>query len=254
MRPKNFSIVAVIGVIFLYSQNIYQQPNTTIKSFSEAKKYLNKVIYSQGSDRRTFYCGCSFSEKMKIDSENCGYAVRKDKKRAGRVEWEHIVPASEFGKNLTEWKDGHPNCKDGKGNHFKGRNCASKMNRSFQFMQADMYNLVPAVGEINADRKDYNYGIIAEEKREYGKCDFEINNQTAEPPLKIRGNIARTYMYMDSAYPGFNIINKNNLSLFEEWDNLDPVDIEECRRSAAIEKIQKNQNIILQKRCEKISY
>jgi deoxyribonuclease-1 len=31
---------------------------------------------------------------------------------------------------------------------------------------------------------------------------MEIEDRKAEPPLNIRGDIARTYIYMDSAYPG----------------------------------------------------
>ena len=47
-----------------------------------------------------------------------------------------------------------------------------------------MYNLVPAVGEINGLRSNYNFGIIPGEKREFGSCDMEIEGQKAEPPLR----------------------------------------------------------------------
>ncbi len=33
-----------------------------------------------------------------------------------------------------------------------------------------MYNLVPAVGEINGLRSNYSFGIIPGEKREFGSC------------------------------------------------------------------------------------
>ena len=48
--------------------------------------------------------------------------------------------------------------------------------------------------------------IIKGEKREFGKCDVEIKNKKVEPKESIRGEIARTYMYMDSVYPGRGII------------------------------------------------
>ena len=32
-------------------------------------------------------------------------------------------------------------------------------------MEADMYNLYPAVGELNADRNNFRYGIIDGEER-----------------------------------------------------------------------------------------
>ena len=75
-------------------------------------------------------------------------------------------------------------------------------NTKFRYMQADMYNLVPAVGEINCLRSNYGFGMIPGEKRGFGTCDIEIENRKAEPRPETRGNIARMYFYMDWAYPG----------------------------------------------------
>ena len=69
-------------------------------------------------------------------------------------------------------------------------------------MQADMFNLYPAIGEVNGRRSNYSMAIINGEKREFGKCDVEIKNRKVEPREEIRGEIARTYLYMDSVYPG----------------------------------------------------
>lgn len=84
-------------------------------------------------------------------------------------------------------------------------------------MQADMYNLVPAVGEINALRSNYSFAKIPGEKREFGSCDIEIEDGKVEPPPGVRGDIARIYMYMDWAYPGHGIISRKNKKLFEAW-------------------------------------
>ena len=65
-----------------------------------------------------------------------------------------------------------------------------------------MFNLVPAVGEINGLRQNYSFGMIPGEKREFGTCDMEIENKKAEPPPEVRGNVARIYFYMDAAYLG----------------------------------------------------
>lgn len=223
--------------------------NEKIKSFSKSKTFLHRVIYSDESERKTFYCNCSYDQKMNVDFNSCGYIPIKERKRASRVEWEHIVPAAVFGKNLKEWKDGDPDCINSKGRHFKGRKCASKKNRLFQLMQADMYNLVPSVGEINLHRSDFSFGQIEGEKREYGRCDFEVENETAEPADSIKGDIARIYFYMDSAYPGFGIINEKNKTLFEKWNLSDPPDEKECKKSLEIEKIQGNPNYVLKKMC-----
>lgn len=245
-------IIAMAITSALFSQSSTSQSNTGINSFAKAKKLLHKVVYADVLTRKTFYCGCSYDSRKKVDHESCTFKHRKNFKRAQRVEWEHVVPAHAFGGSLPEWINGHPDCVTKKGKPFKGRKCASKMNKLFQFMQADMYNLVPSIGEVNGDRSNFSYGIVEGEKREYGKCDFEIENRTAEPAENIRGNIARIYMYMDSAYSGFGIINEKNKKMFEDWNKSDPVDLKECERNAEIEKIQGNQNVITKDQCDEM--
>ncbi|BCS94533.1 hypothetical protein DSLASN_01650 [Desulfoluna limicola] len=105
-----------------------------------------------------------------------------------------------------------------------------------------MYNLVPAVGEINGLRSNYSYSMISGERREFGSCDMEIENKKAEPPPHIRGDIARAYMCMNWAYPGRGIISRKNKKLFEAWNKVDPVDKWEHERSLRIEAIQGNKN------------
>ena len=91
--------------------------------------------------------------------------------------------------------------------------------------------------------------IIEEEKRECGKCDVEIKSRKVELREEIRGEIARTYMYMDSVYPGRGIISKKNRKLFDAWNKSDPVDEWECERAKRIEKIQGNSNPVVLENC-----
>ena len=142
-----------------------------------------------------------FSMILPIDNLTVNYAPKRDNKRSHRLEWEHIVPAHAFGQSFYEWRNGDPECVTRKGKPFKGRNCARKVAIPFRYMEADMYNLVPAIGEINGLRSNYSFAMIPGEKRVFGKCDMEIENKKAEPPPDKRGNIARTYFYMDWAYP-----------------------------------------------------
>ena len=116
-------------------------------------------------------------------------------------------------------------------------------------MESDMYNLFPSIGEVNGLRSNYSMTIIKGEDREFGKCDVEIKRRKVEPRDEVRGEIARTYMYMDSVYPGKGIISKKNRSMFEEWNRSDPVDEWECERSKRIERIQGNRNEVVMKRC-----
>jgi deoxyribonuclease-1 len=174
---------------------------------------------------------------------------KKKWKRAHRLEWEHIVPAHAFGQSFKEWREGHPDCVDRKGKPFKGRNCARKRNIKFRYMESDLYNLVPAIGEINGLRSNYSFAMIPGEKREFGTCDMEIENRKAEPRPEVRGNIARIYFYMNWAYEGHGIVSKKNRKLFEAWDKEDPADDWECERSKRIEGIQRNENPFVKKVC-----
>jgi len=116
-------------------------------------------------------------------------------------------------------------------------------------MQADLYNLQPAIGEVNGLRSNYQIGEIDGEVREFGKCDIEIKNKKVEPAPKIRGDIARTYLYMEQTYPQYIKFNQLIKKLILKWDQDDPVDTWECKRAILISKIQGNTNKILQNKC-----
>ena len=242
----HFKVRHILPIFFLillpsyaYSQNIQ------ITSFSKSKKLLLKVYKDNPV---TLYCGCSFKGK-KPNLSSCGYIPKKDKKRANRIEWEHVVPAHAFGQSFSEWRTGHPKCVNKNGKKFKGRKCAQKVNEEYRRMQADMFNLYPAIGEVNGRRSNYSMGIIEGEKREFGKCDVETKSRKVEPREEIRGEIARTYMYMDSVYPGRGIISKKIWKLFEAWHRSDPVDEWECERANRIENMQGNRNKIVMRNC-----
>jgi deoxyribonuclease I len=221
-------------------------PNRRMTSFARAKRALGEIHADQ---RRTFYCDCSFDDEHRIDHASCGYVPRSESKRAHRVEWEHIVPAEAFGRSFSEWRDGHSDCVDRSGKAFKGRNCARRTSEAFRLMEADMYNLVPVIGELNALRSNFSMGIIEGEAREFGACDVEIADGTVEPRPAIRGDVARTYQYMDAAYPGRGVISRKNRKLFEAWSEDDPVDAWECARARMIAAVQGNDNRIVSDAC-----
>ena len=163
-------------LLILLSSHAFSQ-NTQITSFSKSKKLLLKVYKDNPV---TLYCGCSFKGK-KPNLSSCGYTPKKDKKRANRIEWEHVVPAHAFGQSFSEWRTGHPKCISKNGKKFKGRKCAQKINEGYRRMQADMFNLYPAIGEVNGRRSNYSMAVIEGEKREFGKCDVEIKRRKVEP-------------------------------------------------------------------------
>jgi deoxyribonuclease-1 len=219
--------------------------NSTQDSFKKAKRAMMAVY---AGHEQTFYCGCSYSQR-KVDHQSCGYVPKTDNKRARSVEWEHVVPAHAFGRSFDEWRQGHPKCVNRKGKPFEGRNCARKVNREFRYMEADMYNLVPAIGEVNQLRSNFSFAELAGEPREFGACDVEIGGRKIEPRPSIRGDIARIYMYMDAAYPRRGIISNKSRKLFESWAAEDRVDRWECERARTIERVQGNRNQVVMTAC-----
>jgi deoxyribonuclease-1 len=143
-------------------------------------------------------------------------------KRAKRVEWEHVVPAENFGRTFSEWRDGHPSCVDSKGKAFRGRNCASKMNKEYRYMQSDLYNLYPAIGAVNAMRSNYNFTMLPDVKPAFGSCQVKIEARKAEPTIESRGQIARTYLYMEQRYRRYEM-SKSQKQLMLAWNREYPV-------------------------------
>ena len=74
------------------------------------------------------------------------------------------------------------------------------MDPEFRAMEAELHNLVPAVGELNADRSDLPYGEVPGEPRAYGACDFEVVDGVVEPAIRTRGELTRIYLAMDLWY------------------------------------------------------
>lgn len=247
MKKILISVCIFIAIATVAYSDAAPDGNVVFESFSKVKKLLLLNIYPD--HRLTFYCGCVFDETKRVDFDSCGYVPRKNRKRARRIEWDHVVPAEAFGHSFREWREGDPVCVDNRGFHFKGRKCAEKASRDFRLMQCDMYNLVPVIGEVNGDRKNFSMALIPGEERRYGACDVEIKDRKFEPPPAVRGDIARIYMYMEETYPGHGVISGKNRKLYDAWDREDPVDAWECERAERIRKLQGNVNLVLQARC-----
>ncbi len=234
-----------IVVLLCFSASSIAAGNQTNQSFSKAKKNLERSIYRDHHE--TIYCGAKYDSKKRVVPPK-GFKTAKHKKRAKRIEWEHVVPAENFGRAFSEWRTGNKQCVNRKGKSFKGRKCAEKVNIKYRYMQADMHNLFPAIGAVNAMRSNYNFTMLPAVKSEFGSCNMKIDNRKAEPPVHSRGRIARTYMYMDQTYPKYKM-SKQQLQLMNAWDKMYPVSAWECERSKRIRKIQGNANRVVDQRC-----
>ncbi|WP_160061132.1 hypothetical protein [Psychromonas sp. L1A2] len=55
-----------------------------------------------------------------------GLRATKYLKFSKKTEWEHVVPAENFGRSFIEWRDGDDSCLDSKGKSVTGCKSASK--------------------------------------------------------------------------------------------------------------------------------
>lgn len=227
--------------------------NRTNDSFLKAKHIMQYKIFTQPNVMKTIYCQASFDKRKHIDLP-FGFKTAVYKKRQHRYEAEHINAAENFGRNFVEWREGSPMCVNKHGKHFRGRKCAEAANYEYRLMQADLFNLYPAIGSVNAARQNYIFTMLPEtatnEYLSFGSCKMFIDkkHKKAEPPIIARGMIARTYLYFENAYPKYKMSNQQR-KLMNVWDNKYPVTAWECQRSKMIENIQGNKNPILDSRC-----
>lgn len=180
-------------------------------NFDSAKTIASRIY---APEKQEFYCGCAIrwqAGKGIPDLKGCGYQIRKNGPRAHRIEWEHVMPAQQFGSPLACWKKG-------------GREQCGKTDVLFKQMEADLFNLKPAIGEVNGDRAHYRFAMLPAQAPQYGSCEVKVDfkSRLVEPRAEIRGDIARIHFYMADKYqlP----LAKAQQQLFMAWHQQDPVD------------------------------
>ena len=220
--------------------------NTVNENFLTVKHLLEQKVYFD--HRETLYCGAKFDRDKRIRLPG-GFRTPDHVERTKRIEWEHVVPAENFGRTFSEWTRGSEKCRGHKGAPYYGRKCANDASREFRLMQGDMYNLYPSIGAVNALRKHYRFDYLPEGTAStFGSCPMKIKGNAVEPPENARGRIARTHLYMQAAYPRFSL-SKQQYKLMQAWDKQYPVTPWECLRARRIEALQGNENPYVKEAC-----
>lgn len=215
------------------------QGNTTNDSYNRAKRMLEREVYYD--HRITVYCLAEFDERKNIILPD-GFETPSHPKRALRVEWEHAVPAENFGRAFSEWREGSPECINNKGNPFRGRRCAEKVNMEFRHMQSDMYNLYPAIGSVNAVRSNHQYAQLTDSASTFGSCPAKYEGNRFEPPNYAKGALARTALYMEDSYPHYRLSSQQKSFLRHgiaciPWMNgnaSEPQELRDCKATPII--------------------
>lgn len=242
---KNFKWLCLI-LFFIYPY-IFTASNAQNIFFIHSKHILCEKVYVNNIDRITLYCQAAFDIEGNITLPK-GFTTKKYANRATRLEWEHVVPAENFGQTFTAWRDGDVLCVDRHGKAYKGRRCASKVSAEFRIMEADMYNIYPAIGAVNALRSNYNFAPMPKEANSFGMCPMKVHDRKADPPSYARGKIARAYLYMESTYARYSM-SISQRKLMQAWNRQYPVTLDECRRTKRIEALQGNENKVVKEAC-----
>lgn len=226
-----------VALLFAPAADAINLNNYHQNNFQQAKTFAAAI---NADAPGSFYCGCKITWQGKKgipDLNSCGYQVRKNANRAARIEWEHVMPAWEFGHQRQCWQDG-------------GRKNCNK-DPHYRRIETDLHNLQPAVGEVNGDRGNFAYSQWNGSEKQYGQCEMKIDFKLkqAEPPARARGAIARTYFYMRDQY--HLRISRQQTQLFTAWDKLYPVTPWECERDQRIARVQGNHNPYVQQACQR---
>ena len=204
-------------------------------TFEQAKVELRQKVYydRNTSEAGDLYCGCNWKwvgrSGGRVDFASCGYEVRAQENRAQRIEWEHVLPAYAFGSQRQCWQNG-------------GRKNCIDTDPVFRKMEADMHNLDVSVGEVNADRSNFRYGVLPSTPKQYGACPTrtDFQQRVTEPRDQIKGAVARIYFYMHDRY-GLSM-SKAQQQLLMAWDHQYPVTAWEQERDRRIARIMGHSN------------
>ncbi len=188
---------------------------TPLKDYETARQVFWSKVYS--GQVTSLYCGERFNSKQRR-----GYNV------------EHVFPMS--------WVTSAVKC----GKRKQCRRNSDVFNR----IEADLHNLYPARVDVNKERSSFRFGMVGGEPRKFGRCDFEVDYRAraAEPSPTVRGDVARSMMYMAYQYRHVGVkLFDRQAQLMLDWHKADPPSNQEKARNSKIEKIQGNRNPFIDK-------
>jgi deoxyribonuclease I len=195
-----------------------QDGQRTYNSYDDARRIFWRKLYPRGGTE--FYCGVEFDAARKTPIDQS-------------MSVEHVFPADAIAES-------EPGCTN--------RDCAAP---KAQRAMADLNNLWPALARVNSSRSRLRFGVISgETSRRFTEfCpDFERTTGAkaiVEPRDGIKGDIARTLVYMHFVY-GLALEDAvTDKGILLGWMQTDPPDAEEVRRNALIGQLQGTPNPLL---------
>lgn len=108
----------------------------------------------------------------------------------------------------------------------------------YRQIASDLHNIVPVRTRVEMRRRNAKYEQLTT-TAPMGECDIREQTQFIEPPARVKGDIARAVAYMVTTY---DLPWIGALSVFRNWNELDPLDDNERARHNRIVEIQGNDN------------
>ena len=224
MKIINLFLAIIVSSPLLAQQNL-------IEIYEDARdNYFWPKFYEIGGT--TIYCGLEFSppDPRKIDDRS--------------VSAEHVFAA--------KWMLEKFNCSD-------RDKCKDK---GFQRAEADLHNLWPAIININSSRQELPFGEITGESQSKDEKNRAKDNlkkfhtycpdyartykdsgevDIVEPRDSVKGNIARSLLYMMDSY-NLKLPDEMELVMLLKWHLADPPDEIERLRNLVFEQLQGTKN------------
>ena len=211
---RHITLVFVVVIINFIPVNAQQKKFNNYDEV-QANVFWQKFYFLGGE---TLYCGIKFGPGQREVNER-------------KITIEHVYSA--------HWLAEKYGCDN--------RDCG---NVNYKYAESDLHNLWPAIGNINSSRQDKSLGEIPGEKRRFEDyCpDYERTsgeNAIVEPRDAVKGDMARSILYMLDAY-GLELRPNMKLEMLLKWHLADPPDDTERWRNRIIEKLQGTRNPYIQ--------
>ncbi|MBQ0832198.1 endonuclease [Marinobacter sp.] len=108
----------------------------------------------------------------------------------------------------------------------------------YRQIASDLHNMVPVRNRTELRRRNARYedlGITVKED----DCGIRESGHFFEPPVRVKGDVARTMSYMVSTY---DLPWLGSSRVFQSWNRIDPPDDKELSRHKRVAEIQGNEN------------
>lgn len=243
-------IIKVVGLecIHQFDANgeiLFQGQSEKISlTFSAAKRKMASIYGAVGE---TFYCRCPFLGNAVVMDEKCSARYELGSYfKVQKIEFEHVLTASLIKKKLLAKQMRRialSKCLK------KNRKCLKQSSSLFKFLEGDLHNIRPVIGQINRIRGAKKMAEISH--MEGPGCRFKVRGQVFEPSSEVKGDTARIHLYMNEKYRQLELLDESSVFRFLKWHVHDPVDATEIFVNAKVAELQGDSNFWLSRKTKK---